>query len=53
MSQPDKRTSKQPKAQPTDKALPEAQLEKVSGGKTQLSDIPITHTYDKASPKLT
>lgn len=32
--------------------LDEGALQTVSGGKTQLSDITITHTYDKASPKL-
>lgn len=54
MSQSDKPTSKQPKRQPTDKALPEAELEKVSGGKgtVSTSDIVITKQYDKSSPSL-
>ena len=52
MSQPDKPTSKQPKKQTSDKALPEAELEKVSGGKVSTSDIVITKHYDKSSPNL-
>ena len=57
MSQPTKSTSNEPKAKDetteTDQALPDAALEKVSGGKAQLSEIKFTHVYDKSTPKLT
>lgn len=52
MSQSAKPTSKQPKTQRSDKPLPEAELEKVSGGKSSVSDITITKTTDKSSPNL-
>jgi type VI protein secretion system component Hcp len=52
MSQSAKPTAKQPKAERTDKPLPEADLEKVSGGKVSISDITITKHYDKSSPGL-
>ena len=52
MSQPAKPTSKQPKTQRSDKPLPDAELEKVSGGKTNVGDITITKHYDKSSPNL-
>ena len=32
--------------------MPEADLEKVSGGKVSISDIPFTKQYDKSSPSL-
>jgi type VI protein secretion system component Hcp len=35
-----------------DQALPDAELEKVSGGKVQVHDITITKHYDKSSPGL-
>jgi type VI protein secretion system component Hcp len=52
MSQPTKPTSNPSKAQKDDKALPEAELEKVSGGKVQLHDITITKQVDKSSPSI-
>jgi type VI protein secretion system component Hcp len=52
MSQSAKPTAKQPKTQRTDKPLPEADLEKVSGGQASTSDITITKHYDKSSPGL-
>lgn len=52
MSQSTKPTTKQPKTQRTDKPLPEADLEKVSGGKVSTSDITISKQYDKSSPGL-
>jgi type VI protein secretion system component Hcp len=55
MSQPTKPTSAtetQSKKQPTDTALPEAELDKVSGGKVQLHDLNITKVVDKSSPSL-
>ena len=55
MSQPAKPTAKpQPKTQQTEQPLPEADLEKVSGGKSNvsISDITITKHYDKSSPGL-
>jgi len=45
-------TTTKPKAQRlTDKALAEAELEKVSGG-VEFHDITITKQYDKSSPKV-
>jgi len=52
MSQPAKPKAEQPKTERTDKPLPETELEKVSGGKTTISDITITKHYDKSSPNL-
>jgi type VI protein secretion system component Hcp len=55
MSQSIKPTSSpksEPKIQqPADKAVAEAELEKVSGGVTT-SEIHFTKLYDKASPKV-
>jgi type VI protein secretion system component Hcp len=52
MSQSDKPTSKQPETKPTDKTLPETELDKVSGGKGNVGDIVFTKHYDKSSPNL-
>jgi len=53
MSRTDKPTSKKPDAKRTDpQPMPEAELDKVSGGKVSTSDITITKHYDKSSPTL-
>ena len=56
MSQPTKPTSDtsntQEKPGAADQALPDTELEKVSGGKVQLNDIKIVKQYDKSSPGL-
>ena len=52
MSRSDKRTSKDKDAKQANQPLPEAELDKVSGGKATLSDITITKQYDKSSPSL-
>jgi type VI protein secretion system component Hcp len=52
MSQPTKPTADQSKTQNDDKALPDAELEKVSGGKVQLHDITFTKKVDKSSPSI-
>ena len=56
MSQPTKPTSttetKSKPSQPADQALPETDLEKVTGGKGKTSDFTFTHLYDKSSPSL-
>jgi hypothetical protein len=40
------------KAKPREKELSQAELDQVAGGKTTLSDIPITKKYDKSSTSL-
>ena len=55
MSQPTKPTSipkSKSKMQPADQALPEAELDKVSGGKVQVHDLNITKVVDKSSPSI-
>jgi len=56
MSQPTKPTSDKSNAREkplaADPALPDAELEKVSGGKVQVHDITIAKHYDKSSPTL-
>jgi type VI protein secretion system component Hcp len=56
MSQPNKPTSDTSNAQAKPvavvQALPDTELEKVSGGKVQVHDITITKHYDKSSPGL-
>jgi type VI protein secretion system component Hcp len=56
MSQPTKPTSttetKSKPSQPADQALPDTDLEKVTGGKGKTSDFTFTHLYDKSSPSL-
>jgi type VI protein secretion system component Hcp len=52
MSQSEKPKARQPKAERSQKPLPEAELEQVSGGKASTSDITITKHYDKSSPNL-
>jgi type VI protein secretion system component Hcp len=52
MSESNKPTEKQPKTPQTDQPLPEAALEKVSGGKTSLGPIIFTKHYDKSSPYI-
>ena len=54
MSQPTKPTSTESKTKEkttgADQALPDAELEKVSGGKATFQDMTFTHKVDKASP---
>jgi type VI protein secretion system component Hcp len=52
MPQPIKPTSEKPKTDGTDKAMSEAELAKVSGGKVEMHDITITKQVDKSSPKI-
>ncbi len=55
MSQPTKPTSDRSNAQekPADaEALPDTELEKVSGGKVAMGEIKVTKHYDKSSPTL-
>jgi|UPI0004820B03 type VI protein secretion system component Hcp len=56
MSQPTKPTSAQSNSQEqptgTDQALPETELENVSGGKVVIHDLTITKPIDKSSPTL-
>jgi type VI protein secretion system component Hcp len=52
MSQPEKPTPEQAKAPRDDQALPEATLEKVTGGKVEIHDLTVTKKIDKASPTL-
>lgn len=52
MSQPTKPTSEKPQQPSEESALPEAELEKVTGGKVAVSDIKFIKLYDKSSPNL-
>ena len=52
MSQSAEPKAKQPKTQQAENPLPEAELEKISGGKVTTSDITITKHYDKSTPSL-
>jgi len=52
MSQAKKPTSDTSPRLSKESSLPEAELEKVSGGKVTVSDIKIVKQYDKSSPNL-
>jgi hypothetical protein len=54
MSQADKPSDQHPKrdAARSTTPLPDEALEKIAGGKANVSEITVTKTVDKSSPKL-